>query len=30
MTYDRKCKKLNVSNIWYEPNIELTKDIKKT
>lgn len=29
MTYDRKCKKLNVSNIWYEPNIELTKDIEK-
>lgn len=30
MKYDRKCKKLNVSNIWYESNVKLTKTMEKT
>lgn len=29
MVYNKKEKKLNVSNIWYEPNIKLTKTMKK-
>ncbi len=30
MKYDRKCKKLNVSNIWYESNVKLTKTIENS
>ena len=29
MVYDRKCRKLNVSNIWYESGIKLTKVLEK-
>ena len=30
MVYDRKCGKLNVLNIWYEPGIKLTKVMEKS
>ncbi len=30
MKYDRKSKKLNVSNIWFEPTVELTKTIENS
>lgn len=30
MVYDRKCKKLNVSNIWYESNVKQTKTMEKS
>ena len=27
--YDKKCRKLNVLNIWYESGIKLTKAVEK-
>ena len=30
MVYDRKCRKLNVLNIWYELGIKLTKSMEKS
>lgn len=29
MKYDRKCRKLNVSDLWYEPDVKLTKSIEE-
>lgn len=29
MVYDKKCRELNVINIWYEPGIKLTKAMEK-